>query len=445
MTEPGIRSALADTGASVTTDAGICAAHGQDWGRRFHGPVLAVVRPTSAEHVAAVLRVCSAAGVPVVPQGGNTSLVGGSVPSASGPASVILATTGLTRIDPVDPVAAAVTVGAGVSIATLAEHAEAAGLRYGVDLASRESATVGGTIATNAGGIRVCAYGMTRAQVLGLEYVLADGTIVSRLAGLPKDNTGYDLSGLLAGSEGTLAVITAARLRLHPAPPPTMVLMAGVDSLHGGLALLRSCVPAGAQVFGAEIMDAAGLELVGQVAGLPAPLPLGAPYTMLIEATEFDPPGDLEAVAAVDAADVRRFWTYRERMSEAVSTLGVVHKLDVSAPFAALDELVRRMRLVTPDEARIIVFGHLADGNLHIEIAGLDPEDLEADRRIFDIAAELGGVVSAEHGVGRAKAPLLGLSRSTDELRIMRGIKAVFDPMGTLNPGALFAWPPLAP
>lgn len=427
----------------VYDDPDMCAAHGVDWTRRFHGPVRAVVRPTSSHDVAAVLEVCARAGVAVVPQGGNTSLVGGSVPGAHDEPMVVLATTGLTRLDEVDQAAGAVTVGAGVTLAALADHAQRAGWHYGVDLAARDSATVGGTIATNAGGVRVCAYGMTRAQVLGLEYVTAAGAVVSRLAGLPKDNTGYDLAGLLTGSEGTLAVITAARLRLQQPPPETLVVLVGVESLAAANGLLRA-LPASSRVYGAEIMDAAGLALVAEVAGLPMPQPLPGrwPYVLLIEATEIELPDAAAAVAAADLADARRLWAYRERMSEAVSTLGVVHKLDISAPKESLDELIAAVRAHVLPAVTVVVFGHLADGNVHIELAGLDPGDEAIDQAIFEIATGLGGVVSAEHGVGRAKAAWLSMSRSSAEIAQMYAIKHAFDPGWVLNPGALLRRPP---
>ena len=425
----------------VADDPDVCVAHGIDWTRRFHGPVRAVVRPTSSRQVAAVLAVCAQAGVAVLPQGGNTSLVGGSVPGSGDEPMVVLATTALTRRDEVDHGAGAVTVGAGVTLAALADHVARAGWQYGVDLAARDSATVGGTIATNAGGVRVCAYGMTRAQVLGLEYVTADGAIVSRLAGLPKDNTGYDLAGLLTGSEGTLAVITAARLRLHPRPPETLVVLVGVASLRAAQDLLRG-LPSTAQVYGAEIVDAAGLELVAAVMGEPVPIPQWWPYVLLIEATEIELPDDAVAVAAADVADARRLWAFRERMSEAVSTLGVVHKLDISAPKENLDELIEEVRARVPAEVQVVVFGHLADGNIHIELAGVDPDDADIDRAIFEIATALGGVVSAEHGVGRAKAEWLRMSRSTAELAQMYAIKHALDPGWLLNPGALLRRPP---
>ena len=219
--------------AHVLTDPGQLAGYVTDWTGRYQGQAACVVRPGSAAEAAAVLRCCAALGVPLIPQGGNTGLVGGSVPAPAGlgspgPAPVVLSTRRLTALGPVDAVAGQVTAAAGVTIAALRSQAGQAGFEYGVDLAARDSATVGGTIATNAGGIRAIRYGRTRSQLLGLTAVLADGSVLDDLAGLPAGTAGYDLSQLLAGSEGTLAVIMAARLRLWPAEPAAAVLLAGV-------------------------------------------------------------------------------------------------------------------------------------------------------------------------------------------------------------------------
>src|SRR5579864_2476165 len=254
----------------VLTDPDVTAGYATDWTRRFHGVAYCVVRPGDAGEVARVLLACARHGLPVVPQGGNTGLVGGGVPPAGG--AVVLSARRLRRLDRVDTLARQVTAGAGVTIAELRAHAARAGLEYGVDLAARDSATVGGTIATNAGGIQTIRYGPTRAQLLGLEAVLAGGSVISRLGGIQADNTGYDLTQLLAGSEGTLGVITAARLRLWPAEPPTLTVLAGVPGIEAAAALqaeVRSVLPG---VRAAEYFEAPGLALVRAHTGLPAPL-----------------------------------------------------------------------------------------------------------------------------------------------------------------------------
>ena len=421
-----------------------------DWTGRYRGQAAVAVRPGSAAEVAEVVRCCARHGVPLVPQGGNTGLAGGAVPDA--PQAVVLSTRRLTRLGPVDEFASQVTAEAGVTIASLHAAAAAAGLAYGVDLAARDSATAGGTIATNAGGIHTIRYGPTRAQVLGLEAVLADGSVVSHLAGLAADNTGYDLAGLLTGSEGTLAVITAARLRLWPAARPAAVMLAGICGMAEATALLariRARIPG---LHAAEYLEAAGVDLVRAAAGLPLPLGRAYPAYLLAEVA-----GDEEAAArqlaaadlpddtavALDAPGRAALWAYRERHTEAISVAGVPHKLDVSVPVAALaafrDELGPAVLAAAGPACRIIVFGHLAAGNLHVNLLGPGPGEEAADEAVLRLAAAHGGSVSAEHGIGRAKARWLHLSRSAAEIAAMRAIKAALDPAGMLNPGVLLA------
>ncbi len=295
----------------------------------------------------------------MLPQGGNTGLVGGSVPGHDSAPTVVLSTRRLTRLDPVDELAGQVTVGAGVILADLHAHARAAGWEYGVDLAARDSATVGGTVGTNAGGIRVCCHGMTRAQVVGVEAVLPDGSVISHLGGLPKDNTGYDLTGLLVGSEGTLGVVTAVRLRLVRPATASAVALVGVRDAADALDLVRSAVPRGVRLLAAEILDAAMLRHVCDVASLPWPLPRAAPARAaardrVAERGEIalDLPDDRDVVVALDAADQARFWAYRERAAEATAALGVPHRFDVSVPMGAWDAFVDDMAARVPGAAR---------------------------------------------------------------------------------------------
>jgi FAD/FMN-containing dehydrogenase len=428
----------------VLTDPELVAGYTTDWSRRYQGTADCVARPGGTEQVAAVVRVCARHRVPIVPQGGNTGLVGASVPSRGG---VVLSTRRLRRLDPVDTLAGQVTAGAGVTIAEVGGHASAAGLEYGVSLASRESATVGGTIATNAGGIHALRYGPTRAQLAGLEAVLADGRIISRLAGVEADNSGYDLTQLLAGSEGTLAVITAARLRLRAAEPHAVTVLAGLDGVGAAAAAqaeIRARVPG---VLAAEYFEAAGLALVLAHTGLPAPLPRACPSYLLVEAV--GAPGQAEQLAeipalsdaavALDRPGSAALWAYRERHTESISAAGIPHKLDVAVPLArlaafraALDETVR-------PPATAIVFGHIGLGNLHVNVLGPAPDDQSVDEAVLRLAAAHGGTISAEHGIGRAKVPWAGLNRTPEERSAMRAIKAALDPDGLLNPGVLFA------
>jgi len=421
-----LREALAgDADAHLLTEASLTASFGTDWTRRWSCRPLAVVRPADTAAVARVLRACGQHAVPVVPQGGNTGLVGGCVPHRDDTA-VVLSLTRLTDRGPVDRAARQVTVGAGTTLADLQRHARAAGLVYGVDLAARDTATVGGTVATNAGGMRVCRYGDTSAQVSGIEAVLADGSVMSRLDALPKDGAGYDLTSLLVGSEGTLAVITAVRVRLHEPDPPGVTTLVGCRSVAEAVELLPA-----REVRLAELMTADGLDLTCAVASLPPPLPSRWPVYLLLETADLpDLPDHAEAV--VDD----RLGEYRERHPEAMATLGVVHKLDVSLPLDRIDGFLADVANVVAPH-RLVVYGHLAEGNLHLNVAGPDPGDESIDRDVLWLVARAGGSIASEHGVGAAKAGLLHLSRSPAEIAAMRAVKDALDPRHVLNPGVV--------
>ncbi|HEX9065137.1 MAG TPA: FAD-binding oxidoreductase, partial [Streptosporangiaceae bacterium] len=412
---------------------------------------------------AAVVRACAAHGAPVVAQGGNTGLVGGSVPAPGTTDAVIVSTRRLTALEPVDAGAGQVTAGAGVTIAALAAHAARAGFRYGVDLASRDSATVGGTIATNAGGIRTIRYGPTRDQITGVTAVLADGSVVSDLSGLTAGRAGYDLAQLLTGSEGTLGLVTQARLRLRQPEPPAAVLLAGTAGIGPAVTLLARIRAAAPGVLAAEYLDAAGMATVRRAAGLPEPLP-GRHYGYLLAELAADPghpdsEDSLELLASVlpsdtalatDASGMAALWAYRERLTESISAAGgpsqVPHKMDVALPSAALAGFVAELPAVvrasasdsvTGGEPRLIVFGHLGVGNLHVNVVGPDPADTAVDEAVARLTASHGGSVAAEHGVGRAKTGWLTWARPPAELTAMRAIKAALDPAGLLNPGVL--------
>lgn len=432
----------------VVTDPALMEQYVVDWARRFGGPALAVVRPASTAEVSDVLRLCSAADVPVIPQGGNTGLVGGSVPAAEGGRlPVVISTRRLDDIGAVDQLSGQVTAGAGATLGDVRRAAAAAGWAYGVDLAARDSATIGGTVATNAGGIHVIAYGMTRAQVVGIEAVLPDGTVISHLAGLLKDNTGYDLGALLCGSEGTLAVITAVRLRVHRPTGRTTVALVGCPSYREALDLMVGAVVPGFAVLAAEVIDETGMDLVSRLAGVPWPLARRHPVVLLLEVVDGgDASGlvgldDADAAVGMDAAEQGRLWAFRERQSEAFSALGICHKLDVSVPLGVLADCADELTRVVagfPDVTTYGVFGHLADGNIHVEIHGPAPDDQAVDIAVLECIARYGGSISAEHGVGRAKAAELSLCRSAAEIAVMRSIKAAWDPRGLMNPGVIF-------
>jgi FAD/FMN-containing dehydrogenase len=435
--------------AHVLTDPGVVAGQVRDWTGRFVGSTPAVVRPATVDEVAGVLRACRDAGAIVVPQGGNTGLVGGSVPLHG---EVVLDLRRLDALGPVDARAGQVTAQAGVTLAHLHAHVRAAGWEYGVDLGARDSATVGGTIATNAGGVHVLRYGATRRQVLGVEAVFADGRVIRRLDGLEKDNTGYDLAGLLCGSEGTLAVVTAARVRLVPRPAFTVVALlafANVDAALDAVGELRrtlDCVQA------LEFFLQNGLDLVCERFRLPRPFPERHDAYVLVEAAALADPTEplARAVDALGAADVavatddataRALWRYREAHTEAINLEGAPHKLDVSLPADRLaffvHDVAARVAGVAPG-ASVWLFGHAGDGNVHVNVTGVAADDERVTAAVLGFVAELHGSISAEHGIGAAKRAYVPLVRSRDEIATYRAIKAGLDPGGILNPHVLF-------
>lgn len=433
----------------VLADADLTAPYTTDWTRRFTGPTRCVVRPADTVEVSAVVAACADAGVPLVPQGGNTGLVGGGVPRQG---EVVLSLARLTDLEPVDAVSAQVTAGAGVTIAALQAHAAAAGLQYGVDLGARDSATLGGSLATNAGGIRMIRYGGTRQQVVGVEAVLADGTVISRLTGLVKDNVGYDLPGLLVGSEGTLGVITRARVRLHPQPTHRTVALLAIDDVAAALAVLLRLR---AEVVGLEAVELVlddGLRLVADHLGVDPPFTPVPPAALLVEAADRNDPTESLAAALTEVAEVRdvavasdragraALWRWREAHTEAINTLGVPHKLDVTLPLPALPAFAAAVPDVVAGAApgaRIILFGHVGDGNLHVNVVGPDPDDDRVDAAVLELVASYGGSISAEHGIGVAKAPYLALGRGPADRAAMAAVKRALDPRGILNPGVI--------
>ncbi len=433
----------------VLTDPEIVQSYTTDWSGRFRGVSPAVVRPRNTEEVAAVIRLCRAEGVALTLQGGNTGLVGGGVPLAG---EVVLSLRRLDQIEPVDDQSGQITVGAGVAVSAVQMVALAAGWSYGVDLASRESATIGGTIATNAGGLHVLRYGSTREQLLGTEAVLGTGAIVSHLGGLIKDNTGYALHHLLCGSEGTLGVVTAARLRLVPRAPSAVVALVAFDAVAPAVraaAAIRRALPS---LSAAELFFATGLDLVRRVAGLPAPFAEPhAAYLLLEAAALTDPtdelagavgevPGAVDVAVAATIVRSKALWAYREALPPSVNVVGPPHKLDVTLPADALADFVdsapRLVATVAP-EAQTWLWGHAADGNIHVNVTGVSPDDDQVDEAVFNEVSRLGGSISAEHGIGTAKRRWLRLNRSPAEVDAFRAVKTALDPDGILNPQVL--------
>ncbi len=438
----------------VLSDPGLCASYETDWTGRFAGRAAAVVRPGSSDEVAAVLGLLSGAGRPVVPQGGNTGLVGGGVPLHG---EVVLSLRRLSAIDAVDVAAGQVTAGAGATLAAVDAAAARAGLAFGVDLAARDSATVGGMAATNAGGLRMLRYGGMRAQTAGVEAVLADGRVLSHLGGLAKDNTGYDLAGLLAGSEGTLAVMTRLRLRLVPRlayRTVGLLAFADADAALEALVYLRRRLPGLLEAV--ELFLADGVALVCDHLALAPPFGRIDPVYLLVEVAGASDPTDelagavlegvgeraLDGAVEAEPAGRARLWRYREAHTEAISAAGVPVKLDVTLPFGELAGFLTDV-CATVDSAapgaRCVLFGHAGDGNVHVNVLGAETAGRSAavEDAVLRLVARLGGSISAEHGIGSAKRPWLHLNRSEAEIDAFRAIKRALDPAGILNPHVL--------
>ena len=426
--------------AHVLTDPDVVDSYTVDWTGRFRGHTGAVVRPASVGELSAVVRWCVENGVVLVPQGGNTGLVGGSVPLAG---ELVVSLRRLDAITDVDPVAGQLTAGAGATVAAVHAAAAAAGWSYAIDLSARDTATIGGTVATNAGGLHVLRYGDTRAQLIGAEAVLGDGSVVSHLGGLLKDNTGYHLASLLCGSEGTLGIVTAARLRLVPRLTQRVVALLGLESVDAAVELagrLRLALP---ELEALEFFSHACFELLG----LPSPHDARHDTYVLVECAGVDDPtasladavDDLPAAVAGTSEPARRaeLWRYREGITEAINRLGPPHKLDVTLPSGTMAQFCTQVADVLPAGAQVWLFGHLGDGNVHVNVTGVAPDADDVDEAVLELVAAHGGSISAEHGIGTAKKRWLHLNRSASELAAMRAIKAALDPAGILNPNVL--------
>ena len=415
---------------------------------RYGAPASVVVRPGSTEEVAAILRLCDESRTPVVPQGGNTGLVGGGVPRGG---EVLLSLARLNELGPVDALAGQVTAGAGVTLEAVQTHAHEHGLTFGVDHGARSGATIGGMVSTDAGGAQVLRYGTMRAQVVGLEAVLPSGRTVRRLSGLLKDTAGYNVSQLLVGSEGTLGVVTAARLKLVPKLARTVTALVAVPDTAAATRLMRDLRSRATSLNAVELFFADGMQLVCEHRRLAPPFTEDHPVYVLAECSAHEDPLDdlagaiedslvLDVAVADDTARRRALWAYRDFQNEAVAAAGVPHKLDVTLPLAALAEFEHRVRAVIEQAApgaRTIIWGHLGDGNLHVNVLGPAADDERADEAVLRLVAELDGSISAEHGVGISKRKYLSFTRSEAEILTMRALKHAFAPHGILNPGAV--------
>ncbi|WP_396270609.1 FAD-binding oxidoreductase [Ideonella sp.] len=436
-----------------------------DWRKRYRGRALAVVRPANTLEVAAVVKACGQHEVGLVPQGGNTGLVGGGVPDESGE-QVVLSLSRMRQVRALDEANLTMTVDAGVILAQAQAAAVEAGLLFPLSLAAEGSCTIGGNLATNAGGTQVLRYGNARELCLGLEVVTAQGEVWDGLSGLRKDNTGYDLRDLFVGSEGTLGVITGATLKLFPAPAAKVTALAACQSIDQTVALLhRARQHLDAQLTGFEIMAEAALQLVAQhFPALPQPLP-PTPWCVLLEASgpeaacraamEQVLEAALEAEEIHDAAladnlsQAKAMWHLRESIPLAQSQDGLNIKHDVSLLVSAIPAFVRGMGQRLSDAlpgARLITFGHLGDGNLHYNVqaplgqepaAFLAQHEAQINAWVYDDIMQRGGSFSAEHGIGALKREDLVQRKPAVAVAMMRVIKQALDPRGTLNPGKM--------
>jgi len=424
---------------------------------KFTGRALAVVRPATVGEVASVLKLCSETRTQVVPQGGNTGLVGGQVSADAG--AVILSLQRLNRLRELDPTSNSLVVEAGMTLAQAQQAAEAADRLFPLSLASEGSCTIGGNLATNAGGTGVIAYGMMRDLVLGLEVVLADGRILNGLSKLKKDNTGYDLKHLFIGSEGTLGIITAASLKLFARPQHVSLAFIGLASPAHALNLLkRSQAQAGERITAFELIPRIGIDFVARHAGKRDPLSrphewyvlieLSAPYSVLEEilAAALAAEQIEDAALAQSAQQALDFWALRDLMSEMQGREGGSIKNDVSVPVARVADFIAeacaRVMAVMPG-ARMVPFGHVGDGNIHFNIS----QPLDMDKGEFlarwdeitgivnGVVLEMQGSISAEHGIGQMKRELLAKVKDPVALEVMRALKATLDPLNILNPG----------
>ena len=457
----------------VLGDAGLIAdgermqSYLSDWRNAYRGQAALVLRPGSTEQVAEVVRLCTAAGVALVPQGGNTGLCGGSIPDDSG-AQVVLSLTRLNRIREVDVDNATITVEAGVILQQLQEAAVEVDRLFPLSLGAEGSCTVGGNLATNAGGTAVLRYGNMRELVLGLEVVLPDGRIWDGLRGLRKDNTGYDLKQLFIGAEGTLGIITAAVLKLFPAVRSLTTAWVALPSAEAAVGLLghmRSLC--GDRLSGCELMSRQSVEFVlRHVAGVSDPFGEVHPWYLLIELSDtqaeaplndlleqglgeaFEHGLALDAVVAANESQVQALWKLREGISEAQNHEGPSLKHDISVPVSRIPDFIARTDLALQQAfpgVRIVSYGHVGDGNLHYNISkpvGAEDAAFKAQaeaimRVIYDQTALFAGSISAEHGLGQSKRAAARQYKAPLELELMQRIKQALDPAGLMNPGKL--------
>ncbi len=454
-------------GAAQVLTEGDLSAYELDWRKRYRGHASAVVRPGSTEEVAAVVKACSTRGTGIVTQGGNTGLVGASVPDDSG-AQVLLSMTRLNRIRELDAENLTLTLDAGCILQNAQQTAAEAGLLFPLSLAAEGSCTIGGNLATNAGGTQVLRYGNARDLCLGLEVVTAQGEVWHGLGGLRKDNTGYDLRDLFIGSEGTLGVITAATLKLYPQPAAVSTALATLPSLEAAVGFLQLAqARLGPGLTGFEVMARYALGLVRtHFPQLAQPLP-AAPWTVLLEQSDSESETHAQALfeallesaleqglitnaaVATSSLQSKAMWQLRESIPLAQSVEGLNIKHDIALPVSAIAGFVAdtdAALLCAFPGVRLVNFGHLGDGNLHYNVqapegvdgqAFLHAHEAAVNTLVYDALAVYGGSISAEHGIGALKRDELARRKSPVALKMMRAIKLALDPQNLMNPGRL--------
>lgn len=444
-----LRNILGSEG--ILTDKSSHGGYVTDWTRRYRGATPAILFPKTTEQIVEIVQWCNSNSVAVIPQGGNTGMVGGATPMNN---ELVLSLSKMNNIEEVDDTGGQLVVQAGVTLGDVQRAASALGWKYGIDLSARDSASIGGTIATNAGGTQVLRYGNTRQQILGLEAVTGSGKTIGDLRGLMKDNTGYHLPSLLCGSEGTLAVVTRARLRLVVSPEEEISLLLGFQSLPEALEAVQIAKKHLHDLQSCEMFFHDGLMLVCQQFNIVPPWADKCHVYLIVEVagqsgllnriaqgpfSQFLDNSDYVGLGQ-DGASRQRIWQYRELHTEAISAIGIPHKLDITIPHNRLSDFCTQVSNVVKSadtDARTYLFGHAGDGNIHVNIVGPDPENLNVDEVVLRFVASLGGSISAEHGIGRAKVDYLHLNRTTEEIALFRKIKEALDPAGILNPGVI--------
>lgn len=457
-----------------TTDRDLLAPWTSDWRGRFHGKALGMASPAATHEVAAFVKLCAEHGIPIVPQGGNSGMSGGATPDASG-ASVLLSLRRMDRIRSLDPLAQQVTCEAGVVLQRLHEAAARHRLRFPLTLGGKGSATIGGLVSTNAGGTQVLRHGTMRAQILGLEAVMADGSVIDTLTPLKKDNRGFDLKQLLIGSEGTLGIVTAATLRLLPEIGGRIVAWTGLSSISDARKLLVQCEAAAGEVLeGFEVLPAQALKAVlAHIPGARSPLANEHAWHALIELAAPDGQADrlgelaetilgeamesglvADAVIAANDTQAEAFWQLRDEIAPAERAVGPAMQHDISVP---VDRMADFVAAGVPDvEARFpgtraVAFGHLGDGNVHFHVIAPpgatrgeweETEGKIVSAYVHDLVTQWHGSISAEHGIGQMKRDELERLGDPAQLAVLRSVKRALDPQGLLNPGKLVALAP---